>query len=243
VALGLAVEFLRTVVGVPLGRLLPYSIQLVLLTACFHVAPDPSDAQLAALRRWFWATSWNGYFAGANTTQVKNALAEMRRFARGEVRSLEAANEKARPFPDRFDMRSARIRSLILWQLRELTPLGVDEKPLNVVDIIEKADIDAFRHVVVEGSGLVSSPANRVVLPTPPGISVRRALSELPADSPVAMSHGITEVALTALRCGNLDGFIQKRVEYMAEREREFMGSLSVSLPSSEMGPDVIDTE
>jgi len=159
VALRLGVDFLKNQVGAPLGRLVPYSIQLVLLTAFFNHVPQPSNTQIAALRRWFWASSWNGYFAGANTTQVKNALDEMRGFARGQTVSLTAAEETARPFPDRFDMRSARVRTLILWQLAELPALDLQGVRLDVIDIIEKADNDAFRHVVPEAPSNVSNPA------------------------------------------------------------------------------------
>ena len=242
-ALQLAVAFLRDTVGVPLGRLLPYSIQLVLLSAFFDKVPTPSHTQRAALQRWFWATSWNGYFAGANTTQIKNALSEMRRFASEEVPSLEAATETARPFPDRFDMRSARVRTLILWQLRELKPLALTGEPLDIVDLIEKADTDAFRHVVPEGTDLVSSPANRIVLPTPPGVSVRRALANLSPGSPIPTSHAIPESALAALRIGAWDEFIELRARHMSALERTFMSQLGVSAPSVEFGPDVIDTE
>lgn len=242
-ALQTAVTFLRESIGVPLGRLLPYSIQLVLLAAFFDGDPAPSDQKRDTLRRWFWATSWNGYFAGANTTQIKNALAEMRQFASGGASQLEATAETARPFPERFDMRSARVRTLILWQLRDLKPTALDGQPLDVVDIVEKADTDAYRHVIPEGTELVSSPANRIVLPTPPGVSVRRALSELPLASTLPASHGIPDEAMVALRDGDADAFIRLRSEHMASLERAFMTAIGITAPPTDFGPDVLDAE
>ena len=63
-ALPRAVLFLRDRVGVPLARLIPYQHQIMLLTACFHHNPEPSDEQLRTLERWFWGTSWSGFFRG-----------------------------------------------------------------------------------------------------------------------------------------------------------------------------------
>jgi len=66
VALNQAVEFLMEDAGVPLARLVPYNAQLVLITAYFGENPNPSKSELHELQRWFWLTSWSGYFAGAN---------------------------------------------------------------------------------------------------------------------------------------------------------------------------------
>ncbi|WP_250285951.1 DUF262 domain-containing protein [Frankia sp. CiP1_Cm_nod2] len=69
VALSRAVDFLRHEIRVPVARLVPYSIQVLLLTAFFDLCPKPSDGQRRILTRWFWSTSWSGFFASANTTQ------------------------------------------------------------------------------------------------------------------------------------------------------------------------------
>ena len=93
-------RFLMEDVGVPLARLIPYTAQLVLITAFFGANPDPSKEQMRDLQRWFWLTSWSGYFAGANTTQIKNALFEMQDFALNC--KFPQVNEPPRLFPDKF---------------------------------------------------------------------------------------------------------------------------------------------
>lgn len=242
-ALHRAVAFLRDEVDVPLARLIPYNAQVMLLVAFFHLKAEPSRQQMDTLIRWFWSTSWSGFFAGANTTQIKDALQEMRDFARGDG-ELNFTGQIARPFPNRFDLRSARIRAFILWDLQEFaTRRDLDGKVIDGVGLLARSDTTAYRHVVTKGPG-VSSPGNRLILPTPPGVSLRRALQELsPGDKTLLQSHGIPQRALSYLRDGDGEGFIKERAIYLAERERIFITDLGVGLSSEILGEADIDTE
>lgn len=193
--------------------------------------------------RWFWSTSWSGFFAGANTTQIKHALREMRDFARGDG-ELSLAGQVARPFPNRFDLRSARIRSFILWDLREFgARCDLDGEVIDGVGLLARSDTTAYRHVVTKGPS-VSSPGNRLILPTPPGVSLRRALLRLlPEQEAVLESHGIPRRALSYLRDGDGEGFIKERAAYLADRERAFMANFDVEPSSEIIGETDIDTE
>ncbi|WP_445148363.1 DUF262 domain-containing protein [Baekduia sp. Peel2402] len=243
-ALYLAVEFLKNDVGVRQYRLLPYAIQLVLLAAFFSLDPDPEDARRSELRRWFWVTSWSGFFAGANTTQVKASLMEMRDFAKAEISAIPI-DERARPFPDRFDMRSARVRTLLIWLFQEFPePHDLEGNPLDPFEILSEADTGAFRHVVASSNPAGSSPANRLMFPTPRGVSVKRALIDLNpfAEASILESQCIPAAALEALRMGRDNDFVELRAEAMAKRERVFMGELGI-VPSVELVGDAdIDT-
>ncbi|CAO5252368.1 DUF262 domain-containing protein [Frankia sp. AgKG'84/4] len=226
-AMGLAVDFLRGDVGVPHARLVPYSIQILLLTVFFNECPEPDERQRSVLVRWFWSTSWSGFFASANSTQVKIYLAAMKEFAHGG-RDPHGADEDARPFPDRFDTRSARVRTLLLWELQEFPArLDVGGRSFNPIDILVNVDTKAYRHVVTSNLNerAEQSPANRLILPTPPGRSVRSALLSLEPEvaDRVLASHGIPLEALEMLRAGDGRGFIHSRARYLAQREREFM--------------------
>ncbi len=246
-AIGLTVDFLQSEVGVPLARLVPYSIQVLLLTAFFDLCPDPSERQRIVLVRWFWSTSWSGFFASANTTQVKNYLAAMKGFAYGGPEP-DGGNEQARPFPDRFDMRSARIRTFLLWELQELPerrdPTG---RAFNALDELVKADTKAYRHIVASGTagGNEQSPANRLIMPTAPGLSVRRALLTLAPDArdDVLASHGIPPEAMSLLRDGDDQGFIASRARHLAERERDFILRQGIQPADAAAGEAEIDTE
>jgi hypothetical protein len=138
VALRRAVNFLMNDIRVALARLVPYNAQLVLITAYFGTNDDPDDDQLLALQRWFWLTSWSGYFAGANTTQIKVALIEMKEFAASGT-FPNVIEQPPRRFSGRFDMRSARVRTLLLWELLTFrNPLDTFGEAINVVGALER---------------------------------------------------------------------------------------------------------
>jgi hypothetical protein len=243
-ALRQAVGFLRGQVGVPFAGLVPYQLQLMLLTACFHRTPELDQARLRELERWFWGTSWSGFFAGANTTQVKNALQDMKDFADGKSASPWDA-QAARPFPDKFDFRSARVRAFILWELREYPRRrGCNGKDVDPVELLARSHTTAYQHVV-RGIPSASHPANRLIFPTEPGVSVRSALLGLQPDEEEAViaSHGIPPHAMACLRAGDGEGFVTFRVDAMASRERAFMTSMRI-VPATEPGGETdIDTE
>jgi hypothetical protein len=247
VALGRAVDFFRVEVGVPLARLVPYSIQILLLTAFFDQCPDPDTRQRSVLVRWFWSTSWSGFFASANSTQVKNYLAAMKEFARGGPEP-DGCDEQARPFPDRFDMRSARIRTLLLWELQEF-PARLDPggQRFDAVEALARADTRAYRHVVTTNLNerIEQSPANRLVIPTPRGLSVRRTLLNLEPDvaAEVLASHGIPPEAIELLRAGDGAGFIRVRAKHLAEREQEFIRRQRLHPADVAVSETEIDTE
>jgi hypothetical protein len=244
-ALTRAVDFLRLTVDVPLARLIPYDAQLMLLTTFFYHCPSPTPAQLEELIRWFWVTSWSGYFAGANSTDIKRAIEHMRMFATGHG-SVTPEDSRPRPFPDRFDLRSARVRAFIIWELQEFPErLDADGEPVSAVDILARGATSAYRHVVNEpGSSAVSSPANRLIMPTKARISVRRTLLTLPPElqQTVLQSHGIPDRALARLAEGDGIGFVEARQELLAEGERQFMSRYGFAT-APDVGETDIDTE
>lgn len=245
IALGRTIRFLRDDIGVPLARLVPYNIQILLLTIFFNIRDNPTGEQVETLRRWFWSTSWSGFFAGANSTQVKNYLNTMKIFADGGP-GPEGQNQVARPFPDRFDMRSARIRTFILWELQELRErLDSTGAAIDVVGTLERADTRAYRQIITEKADGTQSPANRIIFPTQPGTSVRRALRTLPADIELAVlqSHGIPIDLLPHIMKGDDAKFIAGRAEHLAGRERELMTKFGVRPADSALGSTDIDTE
>ncbi|WP_322758956.1 hypothetical protein [Frankia sp. Cr2] len=245
IALARTIGFLREDIGAPLARLVPYNIQILLLTTFFNIRENPSGDQVETLRRWFWSTSWSGFFAGADSTQVKNYLNTMKIFADGGP-GPEGQNQVARPFPDRFDMRSTRIRTFILWELQELQErLDSTGAVIDVVGTLERADTRAYRQITTEKTDGAQSPANRIISPTQPGTSVRRALRTLPADINLAVlqSHGIPAELLDHLLAGNDVEFIAGRAEYLAGRERELMTKFGIRPADSALGSTDIDTE
>ena len=79
-----ALTFLNNL-GVTSDRLLPYGLQLVLLGEFFRLCPNPPGDVVELLERWFWVTSFTGWFGGVNTAQSTRALREIRDLARGKA--------------------------------------------------------------------------------------------------------------------------------------------------------------
>lgn len=231
VVLRLAVAFLRYEAGVPLAWLVPYPQQIMLLAAFFHHQPDPDRAQLRDLVRWFWGTSWSTTFVGGNGFQTRRALHQMRAFAAGRA-ELSLRGQYAQPLPARFDTEDGRVRAFLLWELRNFgRRFGLDGEPIEVIDLLARSGPAAYRRVVT-GVPEASSIANRIVLPTPPGVAVRDALLDLPPQqlATVVVSHAIPPAALARLVAGDRSGFIRERAAALIHLEREFIQETGVEL-------------
>jgi hypothetical protein len=236
-----AVEFLRNDIGLALARFLPYAHQLMLLAVFFHSCREPTDQQRQDLVRWFWITSWTNRFAGASYALIRDSLGEMRVFAEGRgTLALDAGS--AQPIPDSFNLNSARTLAYVTWELREfprrMDAAGTD---IDLVKLLASGDAHVFRQVVPGNS----HPANRVVLPTPPGMSVRQALTEMWVSDPAAVleSHGIPMAAWHRLCEGDGRGFVRARAEHLEGRLRAFMDTLELTGRTDLVGGSDDDTE
>ena len=219
--------------GVQCDHLLPYALQLVLLTQFFcERAPTPGEE--LTLRHWFFATSFAGWFAGGNTTQVNDDLAEMAAFKRGERHFFDAFFERAKPFPERFDLKSARVRALLLATLIQCRPLRRVGQPVDVVELFTGDDAVAVPKVFTrEAPPVASAPANRIFLPTFERRGARQQLLDLPDDERhlILKSHCIDMAAWEALVANNAEAFVKARTDHMIAIERAFMEDLGVQLP------------
>ena len=242
-----AAAFLFDELGVPGDMLLPYSHQLLLLGELYRICPDPTQAQKEILRRWFWATSLSGWFAGASSTQIRLALDEIRALAQGAIQALEVMplDAQARPFPESFDMRSARLRALLLIMLQRLTPRDAAGKALDAHQLIWDRGNRAFVHIFRRApDGIASHPANRILLPVSRGQTARQMLLGIPDGmrDRVLASHGIPAEAYEALVRDDAATFVSLRARCLAGIERDFMTELGLTLPAEEFGKADIDT-
>lgn len=234
-ALQSAIGFFRSRLNAANVRLIPYQLQLILTSAAFLENASLSEAHLDILESWCWRTSWAGWFAGSNSTEVKNAVLQMRRFAASatpDPTMLSIDQMVPLPFPRRFDMRSARVRIFMLWD----TGFRAPERPewngddLPAAAILEDRDA-GYRHIFNNvPKELLSSPANRVLLRTPIGISAKSVIRErgLAGDVHWLTSHAIPSAAFTALQLGDEAGFVRQRADYLEALELEFMRSMGV---------------
>jgi len=227
------------------SALLPYSQQFVLLAEFFRRCPKPDPEQEAKLAKWFWATSFSGWFAAANPNQIRLALKDLQTLAEDATSNLTEHSpelaEPCRPFPRTFDLRSSRVRALLLTMFYELVPQGADGKPLHPGLILSIYGAQAFpmifRHAPPE---LRVSPANRILFPLRDREPLPPQLARLSPD--ILASHGIDAAARVALEAGDAAAFITARAHHLARIERDFMVELGLTPPAEELGESDIDT-
>ncbi len=160
------VKFLESL-GVTSDRLLPYGLQLVLLGEFFRLCPEPDATATDLLSRWFWVTSFTGWFGGVSTSQATRALREIQDLAKGATIGVTVVNLEApaQPFPERFDGRSARVRAFLLY-LASLKPCSLpSQETINPGQLLSARGTGALGYLAPGRDvpkELRSSPANRM---------------------------------------------------------------------------------
>ena len=235
--------------GVTSDRFLPYGLQLVLLGEFHRILPDPGTRAVELLTRWFWVTSFTGWFGGVNTAQAKRALEEIRRLARrtSEEFNIVDLEEPAQPFPDRFDARSARVRAFLLY-LASLRPRSLQgDEDLDPGSLLSQLGTDALGYMWSNPgkSDLVSSPANRLFVDSTHVGQAIGKLSELDSEvlGKLLPTHGFSIDSIAQLRNGDRVGLLKARLETLIAGERDFMVERNVSLPTERMAPTIADSE
>lgn len=236
--------------GVTSDRLLPYGLQLVLLGEFYRLCPNPADDVVDLLHRWFWVTSFTGWFGGVNSAQATHALAEFRDLANGTGSGFTAVdlNAPARPFPERFDGRSARVRAFLLY-LASLRPHSMHSPAhLNPGQLLSHYGTRAVGYVSSSSElrrELFSSPANRVFFDTDQVGQAFLRLEELDDDTLMKLlpTHGFPGDSLRRIRSGDRVGLIEARLENLIAGERKFMEERKVKLPAARTAASIADSE
>ena len=244
----LALKILRGF-GVTSDRLLPYGLQLVLLGEFHRICPQPATETVELLRRWFWVTSFTGWFGGVNTAQAKRALEEIRALAKGKSETFDVVDldMPAQPFPDRFDARSARVRAFLLY-LASLRPRSLrGDADLEPGPLLSLLGTDAVGYVWSnpDPPELVSSPANRLFVDEDHVGQALRALSALDDDALKRLlpTHGFPIDCIGRLRADDRAGVMNARLSTLIEGERVFMVQRHVTLPTERTAPAIADSE
>lgn len=245
--------------GVLNARMLPHSMQLVVLSAFFLNCTRPTDAQRAFLTRWFWVSAFTGWFGARSSTQVRHLVEEFRDVisktpAPTTLDSMDL-DEPALPTPSRFDMRSARVRALVCVLLKE-APRGLDNQPMPLK---ESAQMLLGRgpgamgrlFATVHDDELRVSPANRIldIEPQSPGQAVNwlKDLKDKPAAvrEAILKSHVLPTEGYSLLMGSTTDrtDFLRLRMTAFAELEHEFMQTVGVVPGRKGFAPSPIDAD
>jgi len=242
------------------ARMLPYGLQLVGLSAWLGEDPSPTVEAKRLLRRWLWLTGFASWFGQGNPSRYAAVLAELRDRARkvreqgtpvpSELRHLPW-DTRAEPFPERYDLRSARVRTLLCLLAREgvFNPDGTRKDARAIADDFARNGPEAMRTIWASSqSPLRSSPANRMfdVFGQKRGQArTLFGLTKLADPQAFFESHLLPYPLDNALRKpDSMEDVLKKRLEDMTGLEREFMSELGIQPPASTLpGASIIDQD
>jgi uncharacterized protein with ParB-like and HNH nuclease domain len=117
-----AVQFLFEELLVLNGRLLPYGPQLIFITDFFNIIKNPTQEQIEQLKKWFWITTYSGYFTMYSLSKVREAYNVFQKFLREETDDPIFNDKPEIPFsvsefPNKIYMGSVRAKALVLYLL------------------------------------------------------------------------------------------------------------------------------
>jgi Protein of unknown function DUF262 len=229
-AFGLAVEFLNKELGAASGKVVPYGLQLVLLTEFFRVCPQPELPACIELVRWLWATSFASAYSSVGHLEINAALRLARRLAQGEPLSLLPDRLRLRPFPRRFHPKSARVRVFHLF-LKTRRPRDLQSGEVLPDTLLSNGMADA--RAVVRGGRLAGrllvGAGRRPLLRDLEALARTHTQTSLlapnaskPDTAAILRSHLIPDDALPALLRGDMDTFLDLREREIICEERAF---------------------
>lgn len=240
------------------ARMLPYGLQLVGLSAWLGEDPSPSAAAKELLRRWLWLTGFASWFGQGNPSRYAAVLAELRDSARRVSQGSAQVptelghlpwNTRTEPFPERYDLRSARVRTLLclLAQKGVVKPDGTTKDSSAIAEDFALNGPEAMRTIWVQARSLRSSPANRMFDVFGPRRGQARSLlrkSDLNDPQTFLESHLLYPLGEALERPEAMEEVLRKRLKRMIDLERGFMSGLAIEPPvSSEPGASLIDEE
>jgi hypothetical protein len=228
-SLGRVADFLWRDCGVPSPDLMPYALQIVVLTEAFRVKPRPDTQLRELLTAWFWMTTYGELFAGMSGDRVQLALTDMHEM----LKTKKAVWTWKRPFEERpisksFDFRAARAKAFafrlagIQNQVdgsRTGSEILADAGRKSVVQIVPWGRLTSAKN-------WYSSPGNRfLVLPAEAG-TLRDAIVGGDLSNQLRERHLISDDAFKALTDGNFARFIQIRLSDIVDLENRFIRPL-----------------
>ena len=226
--------FLKTHAEIPHLRLLPRSLPLFVLTKFFGLYPEPNSRTINLLVRWIWRT-----LLGVKSIDERTLLRHSLDAIKGnepertmQILLGEIPRTKGTGFalPQKFDARATDSR-IILVSLSSLSPLNPEnEKMIDIADLIQEHDLNAFRKIISTGTEATHHPSNRILLP-PIVKGVRKEIVDLinreGPDSRILRSHCIDKHAAELLGAGKLDEFLSCRGELLIEAVESFGSRLA----------------
>jgi hypothetical protein len=234
--------------GVDSPNALPYSFQAVILCEWMRKADAtrsiPSTESLAALRDWFWITTYTERFAGMNSTTLRRAIEQVAMILQDPDAALRAERGAVVRPSTRFDYRAARSRA---WALRlaELRPLDLSGEPINPHALLAQHGNDALPQLIhprwlpPEHRYLAQGPWNRVLTSPLQRLDIIKALFDNPYAIPpkILDSHAIDDATAQALSDGDFAIALTLRRQRFLAIERAFVEGLRLTYRIDDASP------
>ncbi|RKH95287.1 DUF262 domain-containing protein [Corallococcus sp. AB038B] len=153
-----AVQFLATC-GVGGPRSLPYAYQLVaIIEALRRITRHLSPSQKEALRIWFWATTYTGYFTGITSNRIRDSIDDLFHILTDNLSPLPVdLSRQVQPL-ENFNFNSTRSKAFALLLVNQIKEKGFRERTARILGITGSSAVE--RLFPEEAS---EDPANRVV--------------------------------------------------------------------------------
>jgi hypothetical protein len=216
--------FLKTHAEIPHLRLLPRSLPFFVLTKFFGLYPEPNNRTINLLVRWTWRTLL-GIKSVDERTLLRHSLDaiegnEPERTMQKLLDEIPRTRGSGFTLPQKFDARAADSR-IVLVALSSLHPLDPENgKPIDIADLIEDHDLNAFRKIISISTEATHSPSNRILLP-PIFKGVRKELIDLiereGPNSKVLESHCVDKHTAELLIRGEFYEFLSYRGKRLTE--------------------------
>lgn len=229
-----AADFLRSC-NVEGPAVLPYSYQVVLLADAIARVEDLGEQAEAALRRWFWASTYAELFAGMSSTRLRESLEHVRSVAAGSADPLAIIGDPTIAPITRFDFRAARSRALMLRMAAELRPQGSSGDSLDSLALLAREGVKAtpllYSTRELGDVELSSRPENRIICDPR---DIRRVRGELIASElqfmsdPFFESHCFDQATREAARDGDPREVLRLRRLRLLALERNHVQSIGL---------------
>lgn len=213
-----SVRFLFQELNVIDYKLLPYNTQLIFLMTFFKKVPSPTSVQIAALKNWFWVTSYSNYFTNYSLSNQRRAFDHFVDYIRGFHHDMVFMDTTKQAFttlsfPEKVSLASVRCRSLLLFELQYYrTVMGTmpQRRGLNLKKLTVK----------VEGT-----PANIV-----PYMGSERKIrwSLLENLDLQSEDDAMYDAFMLPRGCFDMSEMLKKRHQLLVEKEKDFVEALGL---------------
>lgn len=225
--IGRSADFLWQECGVASPDLVPYALQIVVLSEAFRINPNPSDRVRELLRAWFWMTTYGELFAGMSGDRVALAIADMHATVREEVGTWTWKRPfEERPLRPTFDFRAARAKAYAFRLAAFQDEFLADKAGTRLLADSGRKALAQIVPARIAGRAAYSSPGNRFLVPPANVHEVREQILNGNLSEQDREAHGITASAQQRLLAKDYGGFIRERTDDVKAAEHEFLQPL-----------------